>query len=218
MRRIQMLGITLAFIVLGYTSMTHASAIIYTDQSEWEADVLGAGFNLKNIDFENAIVSAADYTVTAGDVIFSSPGIPLEVREDYGIPYNSGNVLYPAFNQTIQVELPGSVYAFGFDLGELEPLQGFDSVATLSNVILSTGDVFAGPYEGNPYPTFAFFGFYSDLPIASLSLSPHALVEPILDNFNYAQAAAPVPEPSSLVLLSSGLLGLMASVWRNRRR
>lgn len=213
-----MLSLTLAFVLLICTSMVHASAIIYTDRSEWEAGVLGAGLNPTTIDFENAIISPADYTVTAGDVIFSSPGIPLEVRPDYGTPYNSGNVLYTAFNQPIHIQFPGSVFAFGFDLGELEPLQGFDTVAMLSNVVLSTGDIFAGPYEGNPFPNFAFFGFSSDLPILSLSMWPHALVEPILDNFIYAQAAEPLPEPSSLFLLGSGFLSLLANVLRNRRK
>lgn len=215
MKRIQILRVMLVFILLGGTSIARASAIMFTDRTAWQAEVLSLGYSLTNIDFENAVVSTGD-TVTAVDVIFSSPGVPLEVREDYGIPYGSGNVLYPAFNQPLQIQLPISVFAFGFHLGELEPL--FDSVATLSNVVLSTGDVFAGPFEGNPFPTFAFFGFSSDLPIVSLSMAPHAIVEPILDNFTYAQASDTLPEPSSLLLLCFGLFGLVANAWRNRRR
>ena len=213
-----MSGVTLVCILLGWVLNVHASAIMYTNRSAWQADVLGVGYNSTSIDFEQTTVSSNHLSVTAGEVTFSSLFLPLEVTSYYGIPYNAGNVLYPTHNQPLQIELPSNVYAFGFDLGELEPLLGFDSTATLSNVILSTGDVFAGPYGGTIFPTFAFFGFFSDLSITSLSMSPHALVEPILDNFTYAQAAIPSPEPSSLLLLSSGLFGLVANVWRNRRR
>ena len=218
MRRIHMSGVTLVCILLGWVLNVHASAIMYTNKSAWQAEVMGLGYSLTSIDFENAAMSSDLFSVTSGGVIFSSPGVPLEVTSYYGIPYNAGNVLYPSHNQALQIELPSSVYAFGFDLGELWPLSGNDATATLSNVVLSTGDVFAGPYGGNLFPTFAFFGFCSDLSITSLSMSPHALVEPILDNFTYAQAAIPSPEPSSLLLLSSGLFGLVANVWRNRRR
>lgn len=217
MKRLQMSGVTLVVVLLGWISNAHATCILYTDQSAWQADVSGGGYNSTIIDFEQATVSSDHLSVTAGAVTFSSLFLPLEVTSHYGIPYGAGKVLYPTHNQPLQIELPSNVYAFGFDLGELEPF-GFDSTATLSNVVLSTGAVFAGPYSGNIFPTFAFFGFFSDLPIASLSMAPHALVEPILDNFTYAQAAIASPEPSSLLLLSSGLIGLVANVWRNRRR
>jgi len=220
MRQIQMSGVTVVCILVGWVLSAHASTIMYTNQSAWKAEVLGsgyAGYSLTSIDFENT-TKADPYTVTAADVIFASPDVSLEVREDYGVPYGSGKVLYPAFNQPLQIELPSSVYAFGFDLGELGPILGYDATATLSNVVLSTGDAFAGPYAGNPFPSFAFFGFCSDLPITSLSMWPRALVEPILDNFIYARAPIPSPEPSSLLLLSSGLFGLVANAWRNRRR
>lgn len=217
MERIQMTAVTLVLLLLGWISNSRASAILFTDQSAWQAEVLGVGYSSTTVDFENTI--SPDFsTVIAGDVIFSSPGIPLEVR-DYGIPYGSGMVLYPAFNQPIQIELPGSVYAFGFDLGDLGGLElPLYSPPTLSDVVLSTGEVFAGPYVGNPFPTFAFFGFLSDLAITSLSMWPHGTVEAIIDNFTYAQDPTPVPEPASMLLLSSGILGLVANHWRNRRR
>ena len=219
MKRIQMSGVTLVVVLLGWISHAHATSILYTDQSAWQADVLGSGYISTSIDFEQATVSSNNLSVTAGDVTFSALFLPLAVTSNYGIPYNSGSVLYITHNQPLQIELPSNVYAFGFDLGELGPVPGFDSTATLSNVVLSTGDVFAGPYGGNIFPIFAFFGFCSDLAITSLSMSPHAFVEPILDNFTYAQAAIPSPEPSSLLLLlSSGLFGLVANIWRTRRR
>ncbi|KJS03211.1 MAG: hypothetical protein VR65_03050 [Desulfobulbaceae bacterium BRH_c16a] len=218
MRRIQILGVTMVIICLGCTSNAGAGSVMYTDQAAWQNEVLNSGYDVTNIGFENT-VSPDFYTVTAGDVVFSSYDLPLIVDDFYGIPYNSGKVLYPFFNQAIQVALPGSVYAFGFDLGEIFLGPDFiDVVPTLGNVALSTGEIFAGPYEGNTFPTFAFFGFCSDIPITFFSMHPHALVEPIIDNFRYAQAAVPTPEPSSLLLLGSGLFGLASYLRRNRRR
>jgi hypothetical protein len=215
MKRIQMLRIAMVLILLGCTSSAGAGTVMFTDQSAWLSEVMNSGYNLTNIDFEEVTVSADHTTVTAGDVVFSSSyGLPLEVVELYGIPYDAGMVLYPFFKQTIHVALPGGVYAFGFDLGEifLSP----DFVPTLNDVILSTGEIFPGPYQGNAFPTFAFFGFCSDLPITYFSMFPSAIVEPIIDNFRYAQAAVPTPEPSSLVLLGFGLFGLASFVRRRR--
>lgn len=203
---------------------------MFTDRTAWDAEVLGEGFSLTNIDFENTISSISGgsdwnttvWTVTAGDVAFSSRYAPLEVI-GAGAPYGSGEALYPSHNQPIQIELQSSVYAFGFDLGELSYFVNPPYPPTLSNVVLSNGDVFAGPYDGisfpygDPSPTYAFFGFSSDLPITSLSMWLHASVEPILDNFTYAQSV-PAPEPSTMLLICSGLFGLVASGWRNLRR
>lgn len=217
MKRIRISGVTLVFVLLWWIANAHASAVMYTDQAAWMAKVLESEYSVTNIDFEQTTISSDFLSVTAGDVIFTSH-IWLEVGDGYGIPYNAGKVLYPTHNQSIDVKLPPHVYAFGFDLGELEPILGYTSTATLSNVVLSTGDVFAGPYPGNPYPTFAFFGFFSDLPVTSLSMHPHALVEAILDNFSYAQAAVPAPEPTSLLLFCSGIIGIAAHRWRGRHR
>jgi hypothetical protein len=126
--------------------------------------------------------------------------------------------LYPAFNQPIQVFFPSGVFSFGFDLGEFLHIPGDSQPPTLADVEFSTGDMFAGPFAGRFYPAFAFFGFLSDASITSVSMHPHATVEPIIDNFTYAQAATPVPEPTSLLLVATGLSGLAGHAWRKRRR
>lgn len=216
MKRIQMTAVMLVLLLLGWIADSRASTILFTDQSAWEAEVVNGGYGLTTIDFTNT-VSQNFYTVMAGDVIFSSDGVPLEVA-DYGIPYGSGKVLYPTHNQPIKIDLPDSVYAFGCDLGDLGGLiPPLYSPPTLSDIVLSTGEIFAGPYQGNPFPTFAFFGFLSDSAITSLSLWPHGSIEAIIDNFSYAQAASPAPEPASLVLLISGLVGLVGQRRWNRR-
>ena len=218
MKRMSMSGVTTVFLVLGWLSISHAFTVLFTDESAWRTEVSSLGYGTTTIDFENT-GSPDSFTVVAGDVIFSSPGIPLEVSDLFGIPYDSGMVLYPAFNQPLQIELPESVFAFGFDLGDLGGLlPPLYSPPTLSDIVLSTGETFGGPFAGNPFPTFAFFGFLSDLAITGLSMHPQGSIEAILDNFTYARAAAPVPEPSSMLLLGVGIVGLVASKWRNRGR
>jgi PEP-CTERM putative exosortase interaction domain len=195
---------------VGYAANARAVTILYPDRPAWQTTVAGLGYGMTNIDFEN--VTKPDlFTVTAGDVIFydiNHSGGLHTVNSPTG--YNSGKVLDFFVTAPVLVTLPGNVYAFGLDLGEFSPLSPpFYFPPTLSNVALSTGETFPGPYQGNPYPIFGFFGFLSDVPITSVSMLPHAITEAMIDNFTYAQRVTPVPEPSTMLLLGSGLAGLV---------
>lgn len=201
-----------------FITNSEATTVMFTDESAWQKDVISAGYQVTNIDFESG-VTRTDYgnIVRAGEVVFisMSPGVPLDLSPDLGIPYGSGTVLYPFMNQEIYVDLPDDTYAIGFDLGMFGGSANND-VPTLDYVSFSTGEFFGG-YYGNPFPTYAFFGFLSDdRALTALRMHPHSsYAEPILDNFRYAQhiaLAAPVPEPASLMLLVSGFFSV--GVWR----
>lgn len=217
MRRMYWLSVLMVLAWLGCAANSRADTIMFTDRDAWEAAVVALGYNLTNIDFENATTSADHTSVTVSNVVFTDDLSRTLNVTDSPTAYNSGKVLDFFMNQPVDVSLPTSVYAFGFDLGEIYVIRNQPPL-TLNNVALSNGEVFAGPFQGNPYPNFSFFGFLSDAPISGLSMRPHSLVEPFLDNFTYAQQATPVPEPSSMLLLCSGLLGLASHSWKNRRR
>ena len=75
---------------------------------------------------------------------------------------------------------------------------------------LSNGDSFTPalvPFQ----PTF--FGVTSTEPIRWIEIGHHRSV---LNLDNFADAAAPVPEPQTLTLLGLGIAGMAARRWRKR--
>ena len=87
-------------------------------------------------------------------------------------------------------------------------------------VTLVTGDAFnlTGPFMAGTYNTYDFFGFTSDIAFASITLSD-TKDRLMLDNFVYSHtdggdSGSPVPEPSTIILLSSGLIGQVWYRWK----
>ncbi len=112
--------------------------------------------------------------------------------------------VYPSDPETVTLS-PG-VSGIGFMLSEM------DSAGTLGidlNGTLLTTLTLSGP------PTF--FGVTSTVPITSLALTGGSTVELDILNFIVEPAAitsTPTPEPSSLLLLGTGALGLLGAVRR----
>ncbi len=191
----------------------HSSAIMFTDRPAWEATVTGLDYSITNSGFEDALVyhgyPNSDVDLVLDKNVIFMANLFLEIIEETA-GYNSGKVLYPFFGQPITIFLPDNVYAFGFDLGEYATGygSGYYPPPELRDVKLSTGEEFPGPYVGEKAPTYAFFGFLSDSPITNVYMYPWHDLEPIIDNFTYAQKTSTVPAPASILLLGTGLVGL----------
>lgn len=136
--------------------------------------------------------------------------------------YGSGDSLWWSANSSnttavLHITWPTPVTAVAVDL------MTYGGSSTGYNVKLNNdpGQV----YVSNPtpgWPTQVFFGFTSDTPISSIDfyLPAGSLgVTPLIDNFAYSLAnsggtgpsdPSDTPEPSTLLLISTGLIGLAA--------
>lgn len=185
-----------------------AGYVTFTDRAAFEGVTVG----LQTIDFEGLAPPGGTYTpnpsLTLDGVTFNGivPGGNYLFVIDAGFfpslyDWGSGAVLLGPLSagdgSQIIVSLPPGTTAFGTDLMTIAPF-GASFQVTLgdgTNFTVSTDD----------YPTRAFFGVVSDIPITSVSFVANDGAFPLLDNFAFGQA---VPVPASLVLFGMGALGL----------
>ena len=116
--------------------------------------------------------------------------------------------------------------AFGFDygasacilVGPCGPAQGGRPGQV--TLVLSSGEVVV---SAGPMPPLQFIGVISTVPVTGFTTAILPSFS-VVDNFSFGPATTQIPEPSVLVLLSTGLLGAVArrrhaiaSLPRNRR-
>ena len=103
------------------------------------------------------------------------------------------------------------VAAFGFDYVDLDRDGADVAFGTFAHALALTGDADTGVTPDD----FAFFGVVVDNPSeigGSYSIVITAFEGFCVDNLSF------VPEPSTLLLLSMGTVGLLLYAWRKRRR
>jgi hypothetical protein len=130
----------------------------------------------------------------------------------YGFPYTGGGFLSADYlnPDVLTVALPAGTTAVGFDYGGLFGPTGSFLVALsdgFSTTLSSTGSTASGNLD--------FAGFTSSTDLTSITLTlPDSPGYNALDNFVYG-SASPVPEPATLGLMLTGLVGA-AGVIRRR--
>jgi hypothetical protein len=218
MKTLRKLLITLAaFAAVALASApARADTVVYTTRVLFE----GAATNLTTITFEgiaptNSVANFSSPLTIQGATFSGSPtGMVSVVDSGFFAPlfqFNSGAVL-SGFS-FVEVTLPAGITAIGTDLMSTNP----DGLAF--QVVLATGETFV---VNTPLrPERGFFGITTDVAIASIRFTaiPGANQSsgiPLLDNFSFGQAAA-VPEPATLLLLGTGLVGIATRARRRRK-
>jgi len=166
----------------------------------------------------DALAAGTTLTTLDGVTYSSSAGIPvvtntfLTTTPPNGLGH-TGLGFFGAGDQATFV-FSSPIGAFGIDVNTFAPTQGaFSALLSNGSTALSRFDVFPGQATGQ------FLGFISDSPFTSVTISATTGFSYTLDTLVYGAAQAitnpnPVPEPASLILLGSGLLG---AVRRQRR-
>jgi PEP-CTERM motif len=193
---------------------THAANItLFTDRDAF----IAASTNLQNIDFEgiapeNSVTPPLSSLSLLGVTFSDAPNSIFVLDDGFFTPlfdFGSGASLSGGIN--IMAMLPAGITAVGSDV-----------MSALGNgpfvIVLSTGESFTVPTGSAPNRLFA--GFTSDEAI-SFILFNRTTALPLLDNFVFGQAVAgstPVPEPTTLALVASGLAAVALKLRKRSKR
>ena len=199
-------------VMCALSTLATASVTIYTSRSAWTAATSG----VTTADF-NGIASVGSFVgygsgpaVIDGLTFTSNDSMFVIDPAYYGFPYPDGffNADYTVPN-VVTIALPGSYTAVGFDFGSL-----FSGGASFDVTLGGLGPFTVSSTGSTADGVLDFAGFISTTSFNTVTLSmPDAPNYNAVDNFSYGGAA--IPEPASIALLGSGLLGI-AGVLRRR--
>jgi hypothetical protein len=216
----QLLGV---FLLIGMAGIAQALPTYYfndpvADRALFQA---AAGVPLASESFEDPFADA------------SSISFPVGGSQKFTVSIDSGNFWQYDFSRLVSdgfyalcfEEYPSSVVTFTFD----SPINYFgidvndmnfgnmsfaDDLGNFYSNIL-VGD-FGSSAGGPDFQNLQFFGVSNSNPFSSISLSfsnsdPNLTGTLAFDNLQYGTGTAPIPEPGTMLLLGSGLIGLLGA-------
>jgi len=212
------LGILLIFLftALTYSRLEATPVFFFNDQAGFDASAPG----LTQIDFEGILPG-----ISSSSFFPSPPGLTIS-----GVNFQSTSNRLFVFSGTVFGQLNGNGDLLADDKSSPTNLvatlpSGTTAVSSLVSFRITPGlmTVTLSSSESLTFNVPAilstnFFGVTSDTDITSIRFQNTGGVAggTLIDNFRFG-AAAPVPEPSTMLLLLSGLAGLGFFRWRRKR-
>jgi hypothetical protein len=182
------------------------SALVYLQVFPvWATPILQSEFdpNATVYDFSDqkyplTIVSSEDLTITGGKVALTTHG-----------PLTSPN--YQILNNPITFSFDNPISALGMDVS----FKSTNITLTLTLYNLSSGPVESFQFNDTNADYTEFIGLdYGSSDVVYARLSTSEPWDTWIDNITYQHSTAPVPEPGTLLLLGTGLVGLAG--WRKK--
>jgi hypothetical protein len=198
-------------------SQASATLVTYTDQATFAA----ASSNLTTVDYENLVPSGAwdsvplPYTnggVTLDGNLADPNRVAFRINNTWG--FTSGVVcVFDSTHATPTLSVPtGGTKALGVDLvyADVET-SGYSGFFTLSD---GSTQPFALTLPASVGKNVnAFIGLTSSsTPITSVTINPESVGGTWIGGVSYQ-----TPEPGTVVLLATGVIGLLAYAWRKRK-
>lgn len=212
-------------------SPSYALTTAFSDRTAWDG-AMGSQTTLDFTGFSsggtNPTYRQYSFPLSYNGVVFNDTFIGYHPGRLFGIgpayptdaPYHTTEYLNwdNAINgNMLIITLPGMVSGIGFDFGM------FSGSVSQFIIDLGNGESFSVYSASNAY---SFFGAVTDTPFLNFSIraGSQVLGWPTIDNLSYGTSgstgggASAVPEPSTLLLLGSGIAGLGLTMLRKFRK